>query len=137
MIQERAVRPVSGYLALVVILALQVATIVGLVNAIIAESVAWIIVTALLVLVVFVCWFGLFMVHPNEAKVLQLFGKYVGTASEPGLRFANPFFSKEKVSLRIRNFESSQLKVNEAGGSPIEIAAVVVWKVVDLSLIHI
>ena len=74
---------------------------------------------------------GLFMVHPNEAKVLQLFGKYAGTAKEPGLRWANPFFAKMKVSTRIRNFETSKLKVNDERGNPIEIAAVVVWKVVD------
>jgi len=74
---------------------------------------------------------GLFMVHPNEAKVLQLFGRYVGTAKEPGLRWANPFYTKLKVSTRIRNFETSKLKVNDQRGNPIEIAAVVVWKVVD------
>jgi membrane protease subunit (stomatin/prohibitin family) len=75
--------------------------------------------------------FGFFKVHPNEAKVLQLFGKYIGTVSNPGLRYANPFYTKRIVSLRVRNFESGQLKVNEAGGSPIEIAAVIVWRVVD------
>jgi regulator of protease activity HflC (stomatin/prohibitin superfamily) len=71
------------------------------------------------------------MVHPNEAKVLQLFGKYAGTAHESGLKWANPFYSKSAVSTRIRNFECSKLKVNDANGSPIEIAAVVVWKVFD------
>jgi len=131
MIQEKSVTPVSGYLALVVILVLQIASVISLINAIQAENAAWIIVSVLLVAGIFLCWFGLFMVNPNEAKVLQLFGKYVGTAREPGLRFANPFYAKKKVSVRIRNFESGQLKVNEAGGSPIEIAAVVVWKVVD------
>ncbi|NQV87541.1 MAG: SPFH domain-containing protein, partial [Woeseiaceae bacterium] len=70
-------------------------------------------------------------VHPNEAKVLQLFGKYVGTARDPGLKWANPFYSKVSVSTRIRNFESNQLKINDANGSPIEIAAVVVWKIFD------
>ena len=82
-------------------------------------------------IIVLVCWAGLFMVHPNEAKVLQLFGKYAGTVHEPGLRWANPFYSKAAVSTRIRNFECSKLKVNDANGSPIEIAAVVVWKVFD------
>lgn len=74
---------------------------------------------------------GFFVVAPNEAKVLQLFGNYVGTAKEPGLRFANPFYSKRKVSLRVRNFESGQLKVNDRDGNPVEIAAVVVWRVVE------
>jgi regulator of protease activity HflC (stomatin/prohibitin superfamily) len=81
--------------------------------------------------VVLVCWFGLFMVNPNEGKVLQIFGKYAGTARDPGLRWANPFYAKKAVSLRIRNFESGKLKVNDSNGSPIEIGAVVVWKVVD------
>jgi regulator of protease activity HflC (stomatin/prohibitin superfamily) len=74
---------------------------------------------------------GLFSVAPGEARVLQLFGEYVGTARETGLRFANPFFTKKRVSVRVRNFESAKLKVNEKDGSPIEIAAIVVWKVVD------
>ncbi len=74
---------------------------------------------------------GLFMVNPNEGRVLQLFGSYVGTARVAGLRWANPFLTKRQVSLRIRNFESSHLKVNDNEGNPIEIAAVVVWKVVD------
>lgn len=74
---------------------------------------------------------GLFMVNPNEGRVLQLFGGYVGTARAPGLRWANPFLTKRQVSLRVRNFESSHLKVNDNEGNPIEIAAVVVWRVVD------
>src|SRR4029450_8912719 len=74
---------------------------------------------------------GVFMVNPNEAKVLQLFGGYAGTAKLDGLRWANPFFTKKRVSLRVRNFESSHLKVNDIDGNPIEIAAIVVWKVVD------
>ena len=76
-------------------------------------------------------YFGLFVVNPNEGKVLQLFGRYVGTVHDPGLRWANPFFTKKRVSLRVRNFETSKLKVNDNRGNPIEIAAVVVWKVTD------
>jgi regulator of protease activity HflC (stomatin/prohibitin superfamily) len=74
---------------------------------------------------------GFFMVAPNEAKVLQLFGDYAGTAKISGLRYANPFYKKRKLSLRVRNFESGQLKVNDSEGNPIEIAAVVVWRVVE------
>ena len=75
---------------------------------------------------------GLFMVNPNEGRVLQLFGDYVGSVREPGLRWANPFYSKKHVSLRARNFETgSRLKVNDLDGNPIEISAVVVWRVVD------
>ena len=74
---------------------------------------------------------GLYTVQPNQAAVLSLFGKYVGTVKDNGLRWNNPFFTKRKVSLRVRNFESGRLKVNELEGSPIEIAAVIVWRVVD------
>ena len=74
---------------------------------------------------------GLYKVEPNQAAVLNLFGKYVGTVKDGGLRWNNPFYGKKKVSLRVRNFESSKLKVNELDGSPIEIAAVIVWQVVD------
>jgi regulator of protease activity HflC (stomatin/prohibitin superfamily) len=74
---------------------------------------------------------GLFMVNPNEGRVLQLFGDYAGTARTAGLRWANPFYTKKRVSLRVRNFESARLKVNDTDGNPIEIAAVVVWQVVD------
>ena len=77
------------------------------------------------------CLFGLYMVEPNQAAVLSLFGKYVGTVKENGLRWNNPFSAKKKVSQRVRNFESGKLKVNELDGSPIEIAAVIVWQVVD------
>jgi regulator of protease activity HflC (stomatin/prohibitin superfamily) len=74
---------------------------------------------------------GLFVVNPNEGRVLQLFGDYVGTARKPGLAWANPLFTKKRISLRVRNFESTHLKVNDHEGNPIEIAAVVVWRVVD------
>ena len=74
---------------------------------------------------------GFFTVNPNEGRVLQFFGRYIGTVHDPGLRWANPFYTKERVSLRVRNFETSKLKVNDNRGNPIEIAAVVVWKVID------
>lgn len=76
---------------------------------------------------------GFYMVEPNQAAVLSLFGKYVGTDKGNGLRWNNPFYMKKKVSLRVRNFESGRLKVNELDGSPIEIAAVIVWQVADAS----
>ncbi|AEM50423.1 TPA: SPFH domain-containing protein [Stenotrophomonas maltophilia] len=76
---------------------------------------------------------GLYTIQPNQAAVLSLFGKYVGTVKDNGLRWNNPFFAKRRVSQRVRNFESGKLKVNELDGSPIEIAAVIVWQVVDAS----
>ena len=74
---------------------------------------------------------GFFVVNPNEGRVLQLFGRYVGTAREEGLRWASPFYSKQVISLRVRSFEGARLKVNDIDGNPIEIAAIIVWKVVD------
>ena len=127
MIREQVRKVSSGYLMLVVLVVLQLATAWGIYRAVLAESVPGVIAAVLAAIVVLILWAGLFMIHPNEAKVLQLFGSYVGTAHEPGLKWANPFFQKTGV----RNFESGKLKVNDSNGSPIEIAAVVVWKVVD------
>ena len=103
------------------------------------ESAILIIPAILAAVTCFVGLFGLFTVSPNEAKVLQLFGNYKGTVREPGLRWVNPFFTKRGLSLRVRNFESERLKVNDLAGNPIEIAAVVVWKVVDTAeaLFHV
>jgi len=85
--------------------------------------------------VLFALWMflnkGFFQVQPNQGQVLQLFGRYAGTARDEGLRWTNPFYAKRSLSLRVRNFESSKLKVNDFDGNPIEIAAVVVWQVVD------
>lgn len=82
-------------------------------------------------ILVFFALTGLYKIEPNQAAVLSLFGKYVGTVKDNGLRWNNPFYAKKKISQRVRNFESGKLKVNELDGSPIEIAAVIVWQVVD------
>jgi regulator of protease activity HflC (stomatin/prohibitin superfamily) len=78
-----------------------------------------------------VCLGGLFSVEPNQGVVLTLFGKYKGTERDPGLHWTNPFFAKKRISLRVRNFETQKLKVNDHDGNPVEIGAVVVWQVVD------
>jgi len=131
MIREKVRKVPSGYLMLVVLFVAQLGFAYAVFRAVVVFSIGGIIGTVLASVVVAICWVGLFMVHPNEAKVLQLFGKYVGTAHESGLMWANPFYAKTAVSTRVRNFESSKLKVNDNRGSPIEIAAVVVWKVFD------
>src|SRR5580698_5640012 len=77
---------------------------------------------------------GCFVIGPNEARVLTFVGKYVGTVRDAGLRFANPFTTKRSISLRARNFETAKIKVNDIEGNPIEIGAVVVWRVVDTAL---
>jgi len=90
------------------------------------------IIASVLLFVAAVIWLaGLFVVNPNESKVMQLFGRYVGTSKKAGLRWANPFYTKTRVSIRVRNFETAKLKVNDHAGNPIEIGAVVVWRVID------
>jgi hypothetical protein len=121
----------SGYLMLLVLAVAQIGFAWAIFKAAVAMSVAGIIAAAIASLITAIFWAGFFMVHPNEAKVMQLFGKYSGTVHDAGLKWANPFYSKKAVSTRVRNFESSKLKVNDSRGSPIEIAAVVVWKVFD------
>jgi len=128
---ERSVSAPSGIPALIGLVVLLITDIAGLIYAIQSKS-PWGIVAAILIAIVLVvCLAGFFTVAPNEGKVLQFFGKYVGTVRDAGPRWANPFYSKTGVSLRVRNFESSKLKVNDLDGNPIEIAAVVVWQVVD------
>ncbi len=131
MIQENARKVPSGYLMLVVLFVAQVGCAYGIFRAVQATSIGGVLTAVVASVIVLILWAGLFLVHPNEAKVLQLFGKYAGTVHDAGLKWANPFYTKTPVSTRIRNFESGMLKVNDSRGSPIEIAAVVVWKVFD------
>jgi regulator of protease activity HflC (stomatin/prohibitin superfamily) len=121
----------AGIPVLLLLLAILIATAAAFISALAKQSFGLAVPLALLGFVEFFLLFGLFMVQPNNAVVLQLFGRYVGTVRDEGLRWANPFYSKRALSLRVRNFESGKLKVNELEGSPIEIAAVVVWQVVD------
>ncbi len=130
-IREKTRNVASGYLALVVLPLLTAGFVYMLVRSVQAESVLFIILNIVALVVMLILFMGFFMVHPNQAKVLQLFGTYVGSVRATGLRWANPFYSKEAVSLRVRNFESGQMKVNDSSGNPVDIAAVVVWKVVD------
>jgi regulator of protease activity HflC (stomatin/prohibitin superfamily) len=131
MIREREFRAARGLLVLLALLAGMVGATWGLVAAAIAQ-IPWIaVVLALFDVLSLVCVFGLFVVNPNEAKVITLFGNYVGTEKRPGLWFANPLTARKRISLRVRNFETAKLKVNDANSNPIEIGAIVVWKVVE------
>jgi len=131
MIRESAADTLPGLLVVpVVIIALGVLAY-ALVTGGFGDSPGVIVLESLLILGLCLALVGLFVVNPNEARVLQFFGDYVGTVKTPGLRWANPFYTKKRISLRIRNFESTKLKVNDHEGNPIEIAAVVVWRVVD------
>jgi regulator of protease activity HflC (stomatin/prohibitin superfamily) len=131
MMNERPYSAPSGIPALIVLVALLLSNAAWLVYSIREHSVASILISILLMIVLLVALAGFFTVAPNEGKVLQFFGRYVGTVRDAGPRWTNPFYSKRGVSLRVRNFESSKLKVNDLDGNPIEIAAVVVWQVVD------
>lgn len=131
MIREIERKTLPGFLAIIVLLVLNAVFGYLFVTSVQNENVALIVISALLLLLSLIAWLGLFIVNPNEAKVLQLFGNYVGTVRTPGLRYANPLYTKKKISTRVRNFETDKLKVNDKDSNPIEIAAVVVWRVVD------
>ena len=130
MVEERQAAAISGWLMAGAFILLELASIIGLVVFIFTLNVLTLFAFILGTLVVSIGAIGFFIVNPNEAKVIQLFGNYAGTAKQPGLWWMNPLcFPKRKVSQRVRNFESDKLKVNDQDGNPIEIASVVVWKV--------
>jgi len=131
MIREKAISAMSGYIPLLALPALTLFLGVLFVGAAQSNDTLMAVIYVLLLVIVLICFKGFFMVHPNQAIVMQLFGSYVGVVRANGLRWANPFYSKRVISLRVRNFESEVLKVNDSSGNPVDIAAVVVWKVVD------
>jgi len=135
MLKERVIEAWNGIPVLLLVLVIFIGSLAGLIwtakNAEPDLRGAWIAFWVFVLIVDVLCWAGFFTVQPNQGVVLTLFGKYIGTVKQPGLRFANPFYAKKPVSLRVRNFETSKMKVNDHDGNPIEIAAVVVWKVVD------
>lgn len=124
MTAEKTVVPMTGWIMLIVVLALLVGGIYSLV-------VSMFVVGAISLVLFFVLSFGFFTVQPNNAKVLVLFGKYVGSVVTDGFFWANPFYSKTHISLRLRNFNSEVLKVNDQRGNPVEIGIIVVWKVIN------
>ncbi|MFK7775634.1 MAG: SPFH domain-containing protein [Saprospiraceae bacterium] len=119
---EKTTKPISGYLMLLVLLVLIASTVYGF--AVIQKP----IVVALIPIIMLTIP-GFFMVNPNGSRVLVLFGKYVGTVKENGFYWTNPFYSKTKISLRARNFETERVKVNDKMGNPILISSILVWKV--------
>lgn len=131
MIRERLTQFSSGMLMLVLLPLVLVLAVASLIWAANHGMVALGIFCALVLIVDVVLLAGFFVVDPNVGAVVTLFGQYVGTERRPGLWWTNPFAVKRKVSLRVRNFESGKLKVNDLDGNPIEIAAIVVWRVVD------
>ncbi|MFI9556068.1 SPFH domain-containing protein [Nonomuraea endophytica] len=124
---ERRAFRLNGFLALLVALALAVVAGLLLLNG----GVAGLVLAIVLGLVVLLVLTGFAVINPNEANVVQFMGRYVGTVTDPGLQWVLPLTTKRKVTLRVRNFETARLKVNDADGNPVEIAAVVVYKVAD------
>ncbi len=120
-----------GLTTLIVLIVLVLATPAGMIAAGKAGQPALALLCGLGFVATLIGLGGFFVVEPNQAAVLTLLGNYVGSERRPGLWWTNPFTVKKKITLRVRNFESNKLKVNDQDGNPIEIAAVVVWKVVD------
>lgn len=117
----------NGYLALIISFAALAVSIYGFTLVNDNPTMLWVAIPALFV--TFFLWKGLMIIQPNQARVLNLFGKYVGSAKDNGLFFVNPFYTTERISLRAQNLATPTLKVNDKMGNPIEIGAVIVWQV--------
>ncbi|MHB1329944.1 MAG: SPFH domain-containing protein [Gemmatimonadales bacterium] len=130
-VEERDVKLPSGLLVLVVLLVALAGAGLAFVSGVTSASVPLVVGGVVGFLVVLVLLAGIFVVNPNEARVLTLFGRYIGSSKTAGIWYTNPFAAKHKLSLRIRNFETAKLKVNDNHSNPIEIGAVVVWQVVE------
>lgn len=134
MIRENERKPLNGLLMLFVLLGILAVCVWGIYQTARdpnGPNVPLIVALLLLSIAVVMSFAGLFGVAPNQGVVMQLFGHYKGTVRETGLQWVNPFYTKRRISLRVRNFETQHLKVNDQDGNPVEIAAVVVWRVVD------
>jgi regulator of protease activity HflC (stomatin/prohibitin superfamily) len=131
---EKALKPMSGYLALVICLLLMGVSvylfIIG-VNDRIENNISYLIISIVCFCLTFFFMKGLMIIQPNHSRVLNFFGKYVGSVKDNGLFFINPLYSSQKISLRSENLQGQTLKVNDKMGNPIEIAVVMVWKVGD------
>ncbi|MFO0583259.1 MAG: SPFH domain-containing protein [Anaeromyxobacter sp.] len=130
-IQEKVRRPASGWSAFGILVPAVLVTFAALIGAAAQGAPALVVLLVLCLGFEAFMFAGLFVVNPNQAKVLQLFGEYVGSVRQAGFHWANPLFMKRGVSLRVVSFESGKLKVNDLDGNPVEIAAIIVWKVVD------
>ncbi len=131
MFRESEYKVAAGLPALLFFLAVIALAVTALVRGAGQPSPVTVLTAILVIVFAAVMLAGLFIVNPGEAKALVLFGDYRGTVKRAGFWFANPFLTKKRISLRVRNFETAKLKVNDARANPIEIAAIVVWKVVE------
>ncbi len=131
MIKERPAKAVRGILPLLLLTLMLFGSIASLIRAGVTESSSWGLGGLFVLVLSLVLFPGLFAVQPNQARALTLFGEYRGSIKEEGLWWVNPLMGKKAVSLRVRNFETAKLKVNDNDSNPIEISAVVVWQVID------
>jgi regulator of protease activity HflC (stomatin/prohibitin superfamily) len=132
MVQERVVKGLSGWFMVGALTAGAIGAVALLANSSQVRQTPWLVFAVAFALTLdAACWVGLTVVNPNTAKVLLLFGDYKGTIKAPGFCWVNPLTVRRTISLRVRNFESGKLKVNDHDGNPIEIAAVIVWRIVE------
>lgn len=122
--EEKIIKPPNGYLMLVIVLVLFFGSIGLAIN---QKNPLYIVVSV----ISFIGFFGFILVNPNTSKVILLFGKYIGTIKQNGLYWANPFYTKKKISLRASNFDSERLKVNDKLGNPVMISTILVWRVTN------
>jgi len=131
MLSEKEAQCSPGWLMVMVLLVVALAAAWALAQKIQAQSGVFIVVGILVIAADAGCWYGFTVVNPNDAKVVTLFGVYKGSMKKPGFWWVNPLSTRRRISLRMRNFESGKLKVNDRDGNPIEIAAIIVWQVVE------
>ncbi|MBN2307370.1 MAG: SPFH domain-containing protein [Candidatus Hydrogenedentes bacterium] len=130
-VRERQVRAINGWLVLGILIVVAAVTVLAVAAGGMRLTAGRIVVLAAIGVPFLFVTAGFFMLQPNQAAVLTLFGRYVGTVRAAGLLWANPLFAKRVVSVRIRNFASEKIKVNDLRGNPIEIACIVVWRIQD------
>jgi regulator of protease activity HflC (stomatin/prohibitin superfamily) len=131
MAHEHEIRGIAGWPMVFLLAAVVLAASAGVVLAAREAMVEGILLSSLVIAIACACFAGLTVVNPNQAKVVTLFGVYKGSLKAPGLWWVNPLTTRRRLSLRVRNFESGKLKVNDHDGNPIEIAAVIVWRIVE------
>ena len=131
MAHEHEIRGIAGWPMVFLLAAVVLVASAGLVLAAREAMVEGILLSSVVIAIACACFAGLTVVNPNQAKVVTLFGVYQGSIKVPGLWWVNPLTTRRRLSLRVRNFESGKLKVNDHDGNPIEIAAVIVWRIVE------
>jgi len=131
MVSEKVIRPAAGLPTIFAVFIVGIANLVWFLQSAQADRPGRVFLGLLVFFLLLLSLPGFLVNQPNEAKVLTLFGRYAGSVKDAGFFWVNPFTKKARISLRTRNFETAKLKVNDANGNPIEIGAIVVWRVID------